>query len=116
MRVRSLVKEVFRKLFLDVDVLLTPSRTGVAPVASEPLNGGRGGPAPSSRGMIGIIPAGNLAGLPALSLPCGFAGALPVGISLVGKPFYENQLVAIGVAFQKQTDWHRRRPPVDAAA
>jgi Asp-tRNA(Asn)/Glu-tRNA(Gln) amidotransferase A subunit family amidase len=37
---------------------------------------------------------------------------MPVGISLLGRPFYENQLVAIGNMFQKQTDWHRRRPPV----
>ena len=114
MRVRSLVQDEFRKLFLNVDVLLTPTRTGVAPVASQPVGGGRGGGAPSSRGMIGLIPAGNLAGLPALSLPCGLAGGLPVAISLVGKPFYENQLIALGVAFQKQTDWHRRRPPVEA--
>jgi aspartyl-tRNA(Asn)/glutamyl-tRNA(Gln) amidotransferase subunit A len=112
MRVRTLVQEAFRNLFHDVDVLLTPTRTGGAPNASEPLDGGRGGPSPSSRGMIGLIPAGNLAGLPALSLPCGLAGGLPVAISLVGRPFYENQLIAIGVAFQKQTDWHRRRPPV----
>ena len=54
------------------------------------------------------------AGLPALSLPCGFADGLPVAISLVGRAFYENQLVQIGNMYQKQTDWHRRRPPVDA--
>jgi aspartyl-tRNA(Asn)/glutamyl-tRNA(Gln) amidotransferase subunit A len=63
--------------------------------------------------MIGLIPAGNLAGLPALSLPCGFAGGLPVAISLAGRPFSENLLLQMGVAFQKQTDWHRRRPPAE---
>jgi aspartyl-tRNA(Asn)/glutamyl-tRNA(Gln) amidotransferase subunit A len=62
--------------------------------------------------LNGLIPAGNLAGLPAISLPCGFAAGLPIGISVVGRPFYENQLVAIGKAFQSHTDWHRRRPPV----
>ncbi|MGH9592900.1 MAG: amidase, partial [Bryobacteraceae bacterium] len=102
MRVRSLVQEGFRTLFRKVDVLLTPTRTGVAPSASEPLDGGRGGPSPGARGMIGLIPAGNLAGLPALSLPCGFAGGLPVAISVVGRPFFENQLIALGVAYQKQ--------------
>ena len=50
----------------------------------------------SSRGLSGLIPAGNLAGLPALSLPCGFADGLPIAISLVGRPFYENQLIAVG--------------------
>ncbi len=59
-----------------------------------------------------MIPAGNLAGLPALSLPCGFADGLPIAISLVGRPFYENQILTIGAAFQSQTDWHRRKPPV----
>jgi len=114
MRVRSLVQEGFRKLFQNVDVLLTPTLTGGAPLITEPLDGGRPGASPTSRGMIELIPAGNLAGLPALSLPCGFAGSLPVAISLVGRPFAENQLIAMGVAFQKATDWHRRRPPMEA--
>ncbi len=46
-----------------------------------------------------LISAGNLAGLPALSLPCGFDGGLPLGISLVGRPFYENTLLAAGKAY-----------------
>ena len=62
--------------------------------------------------MTSIIAAGNLVGFPALSLPCGFAGKLPVGIQLVGLPFSENQLVAIGKQYQSRTDWHRRRPPI----
>ena len=59
-----------------------------------------------------MIPASNLAGLPALSLPCGFDRGLPLGISLTGRPFYENTLLAVGKEFQRQTDWHRRRPRV----
>jgi aspartyl-tRNA(Asn)/glutamyl-tRNA(Gln) amidotransferase subunit A len=112
MRVRSLVQKAFRDLFVDVDILVSPSRMGVAPKVSEPLDGG-GTPreAKGGRGLRDLIPAGNLAGLPALSLPCGFAEDLPVGISLVGRPFTENQLVAVGREFQNRTDWHRRRPP-----
>jgi aspartyl-tRNA(Asn)/glutamyl-tRNA(Gln) amidotransferase subunit A len=113
MRVRTLVQEAFRTLFLDVDMLLAPARLDTAPNASEPLDTPRTGAVPSSRGLSGLIPGGNLAGLPALSLPCGFADGLPIAISLVGRPFYENQLVAAGSAFQSQTDWHRRKPPVD---
>jgi len=115
MRVRSEVQAAFRDLFVNVDLLLAPARTSVAPKASEPLNGG-GAPAPrpAGRGLSGIIPAGNLAGLPALSLPCGFANGLPVGISLVARPFREHELIATGKAFQSRTDWHRRRPPVDS--
>jgi Asp-tRNA(Asn)/Glu-tRNA(Gln) amidotransferase A subunit family amidase len=114
MRVRTLVQQALRNLFLDCDVLLSPARMGVAPKVSDPLDGG--GTAllstPRSPGLSELIPAGNLAGLPALSLPCGFANQLPTGISLVGRPFYENQLIALGKAFQAQTDWHRRRPEV----
>jgi len=108
MRVRTLVKQAFRDLFLNCDMVLSPARLGPAPKVAEPLD--TPGPPTKSRG--GLIPGGNLAGLPALSLPCGFAEGMPVGISLLGRPFYENQLVAVGNMFQKQTDWHRRRPPV----
>jgi aspartyl-tRNA(Asn)/glutamyl-tRNA(Gln) amidotransferase subunit A len=55
--------------------------------------------------------AGNLAGLPALCLPCGFADGLPLAIQLVGRPFTENTLLAVGREFQRRTEWHRRRPP-----
>jgi aspartyl-tRNA(Asn)/glutamyl-tRNA(Gln) amidotransferase subunit A len=112
MRVRRLVLEAMNRLFLDVDLLLAPSRMDVAPSASEPLDGGPPRARPSARGLNGLIPAGNLAGLPALSLPCGLAGGLPIGISLVARPFYENQLIAMGRAFQAKTDWHRARPPL----
>lgn len=110
MRVRSLVKQAFHDLFLKCDMVLAPARLGPAPKAAEPLDT----PGPPTRSRGGLIPGGNLAGLPALSLPCGFAEGLPVGISLVGRPFYENQLIAIGNLFQKQTDWHRRHPPIEA--
>lgn len=59
-----------------------------------------------------MIPAGNLAGIPALSLPCGFANNLPLGLAFAGPPYSENKLVAAGKAFQSATDWHKRRPPV----
>jgi aspartyl-tRNA(Asn)/glutamyl-tRNA(Gln) amidotransferase subunit A len=113
MRVRARVQAAIRTLFLDVDVLLAPSRLSVAPKVTEPLDAPSTTPPPASRGMSGIIPCGNLAGLPAISLPCGLAGSLPIAISFVGRPFYENQLISLGRAFQSQTDWHRRRPPVD---
>jgi aspartyl-tRNA(Asn)/glutamyl-tRNA(Gln) amidotransferase subunit A len=109
MRVRTLVKQAFRDLFLNCDMVLAPARLGPAPKVAEPLNT----PGPSTKSRGGLIPGGNLAGLPALSLPCGFAEGLPVAISLLGRPFYENQLIAIGNLFQKQTDWHRRRPPLE---
>lgn len=114
MRVRSLVQDAFRQLFVDVDVLVTPSRFGVAGKVSDPLDrGGSNRPRPKDLGMSGAIAAGNLAGLPALSLPCGFAGELPVGIQLIGRPFTEGMLIAMGREYQSRTDWHKRRPPVE---
>ncbi|MEO5925076.1 MAG: amidase [Bryobacteraceae bacterium] len=113
MRVRSLIQQAIYDLLLDANVLLTPTRMGVADKVTDRLDQSNG-PQGSSLGLSTMIPAGNLAGLPALSLPCGFADGLPVAISLVGRAFYENQLVQIGNMYQKATDWHRRRPPVDA--
>jgi len=113
MRIRSVIMEDMRKLFAKVDFLVSPSVFTVASPASEPLrNNWRPKPAPKERGLHDLGAAGNLAGLPALSLPCGLPGNLPVAIQIVGRPFSENNLLALGVAFQKETDWHRRRPPV----
>lgn len=111
MRIRATVQQEMRKLFTDVDLLLAPARFGVAPKIEEPLDRrSPERPTPKNRGMNAIIQAGNLAGLPALTLPCGFAEDLPVGLQLVGRPFSENLLVAIGREFQGRSDWHRRRP------
>ncbi len=114
MRIRSLVKQKFRELFTTVDVLVAPSRYNVAPKVSEPLDGPD--PFPSGKakgpGMTSLIPAGNLAGLPALSVPCGFGGGLPLALQFVGPAFSENSLLAFGREFQARTDWHLRRPPL----
>ena len=57
----------------------------------------------------------NLAGLPAISLPCGFsAGSLPIGLQIVGKPFEESMILRIAHAYQQLTDWHRREVGADA--
>jgi len=112
MRIRSLVKHGFRDLFTGVDVLAAPARYDVAPSILEPLDGPNPqGAEPAMRGMKDLIPAANLAGLPGLSVPCGFVGGLPVALQFVGPPFSENTLLALGREFQTRTDWHRKRPP-----
>jgi aspartyl-tRNA(Asn)/glutamyl-tRNA(Gln) amidotransferase subunit A len=114
MRVRSLIQHAFRELFIDIDILLTPARNGIAPKITERLDAGAGpgAPRPKSRGLSGSIPAGNLCGLPAISLPAGFADKMPVALSLVTRPFNENLILALGHLFQSQTNWHRQRPPI----
>jgi aspartyl-tRNA(Asn)/glutamyl-tRNA(Gln) amidotransferase subunit A len=56
----------------------------------------------------------NLAGLPGLSIPCGFAGGLPVGLQLIGPHFSEGLLLNAAHRYQLETDWHRRVPPAFA--
>ena len=112
MRIRTLMQHEFHKLFSEVDILLAPTRYSVAPEISKPLDyrPPDAPKPPDDPGFSALIPAGNLAGLPALSLPCGFADGLPVAIQLVGNPFSENTLLAVGKAFQDRTDFHRQRP------
>jgi Asp-tRNA(Asn)/Glu-tRNA(Gln) amidotransferase A subunit family amidase len=112
MRIRALIQEGFRDLFSQVDVIMAPTRFDPAPKITQPLDRRASNRRPATGGFGALIPAGNLAGLPALSLPCGFANGMPMGLQLVGPPFFENRLLAIGKAFQDATDWHKRRPPI----
>jgi aspartyl-tRNA(Asn)/glutamyl-tRNA(Gln) amidotransferase subunit A len=111
MRIRRMIQQEFSKLFADMDVLVAPGRSGPAVKVDQSLDApGPQLPASTPPGFQGIIPAGNLAGLPALVLPCGFADKMPVALQLVGVPFSENLLIAVGREFQSRTDWHKRRP------
>jgi aspartyl-tRNA(Asn)/glutamyl-tRNA(Gln) amidotransferase subunit A len=120
MRIRRLIQHAFSyDVFTSVDALVAPGRSGPAPKADQPLSPPPGAasatpaaaaPTPPA-GLAGIIPAGNLAGLPAVVVPCGFADNLPLALQIVGAPFSENLLLSIGKEFQAHTDWHKRRPP-----
>src|SRR5215469_7923469 len=113
MRIRSLIQAALREQFELIDILLAPSRFGPANKIHQPLDRPSNDlPAPMIAGLGALIPAGNLAGLPALSLPCGFANRMPIAIQLVGRPFSENTLLMLGTKFQERTDWHKRRPPL----
>ncbi|HTT64290.1 MAG TPA: amidase [Bryobacteraceae bacterium] len=111
MRVRRKAMDAIHKVFAGVDVLVAPGRFGPAPKIDEPLDHHPDRPRPKDAGMSALIPAGNLAGIPALSLPCGFADNLPLALQLAGPAFTENTLLAVGKEFQNRTDWHKRRPP-----
>ena len=54
----------------------------------------------------------NIAGLPAISIPAGFADGLPIGMQIIAKPFAEETLLKIAYAYQEATDWHKKKPKV----
>ena len=116
MRLRTLLIAAFAGIFQKVDVILSVGRALTAtPITqrldSPPTAGGAVAQPAKRPGNLGLIPAGNLAGLPAVFFPCGFGtDGLPVGLQLVGPPFSEALLVALASAYQRETDHHVRRP------
>ena len=115
MRLRVSLSAAFAEIFKDADVILSVGRTITATPVTQALDmppTTASDPQPSRRpGNIGLIPAGNLAGLPALFFPCGFAtDGLPVGLQLVGPPFSERLLLALASAYQRETAHHTRTP------
>ena len=116
LRLRTRLQDDFAAIFQKVDVILSVGRAISATPLTQPLDSppttASAGPPPNKRpGNMGLIPAGNLAGLPAIFFPCGLAtDGLPVGLQLVGPPFSEPLLVALASAYQRETDHHTKRP------
>jgi aspartyl-tRNA(Asn)/glutamyl-tRNA(Gln) amidotransferase subunit A len=104
-RVRSLISDDFRRAFTEVDLLLGPT----TPTTAFGLGDKTSDPITMYLNDIYTIGA-NMAGLPAMSLPCGFADGLPVGVQLIGPHFAEGRLLAAAHAYQRETDWHLRAP------
>jgi aspartyl-tRNA(Asn)/glutamyl-tRNA(Gln) amidotransferase subunit A len=117
MRARGLIQEAFERLFGRVDAIVSVGRARGATRIDEPTSARPFGAAYEAElarpNSAGLIPAGNLAGLPAVCFPCGLDEAgLPVALQLVGPPFSEGRLLGLAEQFQAATDWHTRRPPV----
>ncbi len=116
MRMRTRLQDALDSMFRDVDVILSVGRAITATPITQPLDSppttASATPPPNRRtGNIGLIAAGNLAGVPAIFFPCGFGtDGLPVGLQLVGPPFSEPLLVALASAYQRETDHHTKRP------
>jgi aspartyl-tRNA(Asn)/glutamyl-tRNA(Gln) amidotransferase subunit A len=104
-RVRQLIAADFKRTFAEVDVLVGPT----SPTAAFRIGAKTADPITMYLNDIYTIGA-NLAGLPALSVPCGFVGGLPVGLQIVGPHFAEGRILNVAHRYQLETDWHRRVP------
>jgi aspartyl-tRNA(Asn)/glutamyl-tRNA(Gln) amidotransferase subunit A len=107
-KVRTLIREDFTRAFEQVDAILSP----ISPV--PPFKLGEKVNDPLSMYLMDVftLPC-NLAGLPGLSLPCGFTKAsLPIGLQILGKPFDEARMLRIARAFEREHDFHRRFAPL----
>ncbi len=104
-RVRALISADFERAFHEVDVLLGPT----TPTTAFELGAKTSDPVTMYLNDIYTIGA-NLAGLPAMSIPCGFVDGLPAGMQLIGPHFSEASLLNIAHRYQRETDWHLRLP------
>jgi aspartyl-tRNA(Asn)/glutamyl-tRNA(Gln) amidotransferase subunit A len=106
MQVRTLIRKDFDEVFRNVDVLLTPT----SPVTAYPLDGKMD---PLAIYMLDVttIPV-NMAGLPGISIPCGFADGMPVGLQLIGKALDEETLLRAAYTFEQATEFHKAVAPL----
>ena len=105
-RVRQLISNDFERAFHEVDVVIGPT----TPTAAFELGAKTSDPVTMYLNDIYTIGA-NLAGLPAISVPCGLAQGLPTGMQIIGPHFGEERLLNVAHRYQLETDWHRRTPP-----
>jgi len=110
-KVRQLISDDLARCLAEVDVILGPTTPTPAFKLGEKLDD----PVQMYLNDIYTI-AANLAGLPAMSIPCGFAQELPVGVQLIGGQFAEGLLLNFAHQYQQATDWHRRTPKLFGGA
>ncbi len=106
-QVRTLIRQDFARVFQDVDALVTPTSPVVAFPQGEKVND------PVQMYLIDVctLPV-NIAGLPGISVPCGFSEGLPVGMQLIGPHLSEAALLNIAYAYEQGTEWHQMRPGI----
>ena len=106
LQARTMIKDAYNSIFERFDMIISP----VAPTTAYKLGENLDDPMKMYLGDIYTVSV-NLAGLPAVSLPCGFDGnGLPVGMQLVGSPFREDMLINAASVYQRRTDYHTKRP------
>mgnify|MGYP001605197097 FL=1 len=103
---RTLIKADFEKAFNSVDMIVTPTSPTAAFKSGEKTED------PLQMYLSDIFTISvNLAGIPAISIPCGFtSNNLPIGLQIIGKHFDEESILKAAYAYEQSTDWHKRRP------
>jgi aspartyl-tRNA(Asn)/glutamyl-tRNA(Gln) amidotransferase subunit A len=107
-KVRTLIRRDFEQAFQKYDVLVAPTSPTTAFKIGE-----------RTEDLLAMymtdvctLPV-NLAGLPGISIPCGFKDGLPIGLQLIGRQFDDGRLLQAAYAFEQNTDFHQRRPQLD---
>jgi aspartyl-tRNA(Asn)/glutamyl-tRNA(Gln) amidotransferase subunit A len=106
-KVRTIIRREFDQVFEKFDALVTPTSPTVPFKIGEKVDD----PLQMYLSDVCTIPV-NIAGLPAISIPAGFADGLPIGLQIIGKPFAEETILKIAHAYQQATAWHKRRPEI----
>jgi aspartyl-tRNA(Asn)/glutamyl-tRNA(Gln) amidotransferase subunit A len=104
-KVRTLIKQDFDRVFEQYDVIIGPT----APTTAFKIGAQVNDPLKMYLNDICTIPV-NLAGVPAISVPCGFVNGLPVGLQIIGKVFDESTVLRVAHAFEQHTEHHKARP------
>ncbi len=108
-KVRTLIRQDFDRAFQDVDVVVGPTTPTTAFKIGEKADD------PLQMYLSDVFTLScNLAGICGVSVPCGFADGLPVGLQIQGPAFAEEQVLRVAYAYEQATEWHRRRPAVDS--
>ena len=110
-RARTLIIQEFDKTFADYDVVMTPT----TPTKAFKFGEHTKDPLEMYVADIATISA-NMAGLPAMSIPCGFSDGLPIGVQLVGKAFDEQTILNVGHAYQQATQYHLQTPKLEVVS
>ena len=106
-KVRTLIKQEYDQAFEKCDALVTPTSPTVAFKLGEKLED----PMQMYLSDVCTLPI-NIAGIPAISVPAGFAAGLPIGMQIMGKSFNEETLLHIAFAYEQATDWHKSKPDI----
>ena len=104
-KIRRLIAQDFTNVFTEVDLVLAPT----APTPAFKKNQLTDDPVAMYQQDLYTVPT-SLAGLPAMSIPCGFSQGLPMGMQLIAPAFREDLPLMLAAQFQRHTDWHQRRP------